>query len=117
MFARLILVGLLVAVMPALADGGRFVAGTSDLPLMDGLVEDNDATLIWDKPEGRIVEAEAHGNVSADQVASFYRLTLGQLGWVPTANDLVFVREDEKLTITVDDSSTPTAVHFTLEPK
>jgi hypothetical protein len=103
---------------PALANGGAaYVAGIGDLPLMDGLIEDPDAAIIYDKPEGRIVEAVAHGNVTSDDVESFYRTTLVQLGWQATGDNLSFAREGELLIITVDESAGNATVSFSLAPR
>src|SRR5215469_8306568 len=45
----------------ALANG--FVVGTEDVPLMPGLAPVPGSSLVFDKPEGRIVEAQASGKV------------------------------------------------------
>lgn len=103
---------------PALAIGdAAYVAGIGDLPLMDGLIEDPDAAIIYDKPEGRIVEAVAHGDVTTDEVESFYRTTLVQLGWQATGDNLSFAREGELLIITVDESAGGATVSFSLAPR
>ena len=103
---------------PAMANGGSdFVAGIGDLPLMEGLIEDPDAAIIYDKPEGRIVEAVAHGAIKAADVTSFYRTTLVQLGWQADGDGLSFSREGEVLTITVEDNNGTTVVGFSLAPR
>ena len=113
-----IAVVLLLAVLRAAhGDESRYVAGTGDVPLMAGLVENSAAALIYDKPEGRIVDAEASGEVAADDVAAFYRTTLAQLGWEPTGDDLVFVREGERLSIGIREEQGSTVVRFALEPR
>jgi hypothetical protein len=60
----------------------RFVAGTEDIPLMVGLRNVKDGLVVFDKPEGRIVEVETHGRVTRAAVEKFYAATLPQLGWV-----------------------------------
>jgi hypothetical protein len=103
---------------PGLANGAAdYVAGIGDLPLMEGLVEDPDAAIIYDKPEGRIVEAVAHGDVAADEVETFYRTTLVQLGWQTTGDNLTFAREDEVLVISVEESNGAATVSFSLAPR
>lgn len=72
---------LLVYTSAARAQG--YVPGFEDLPLMFELDAD-DAPMIFDAPGGRIVEARAYGSSSPTRVATFYRETLGQLGWRPT---------------------------------
>jgi len=101
----------------ALAGGDAYVAGIGDLPLMDGLTQDPDEAIIYDKPEGRIVEAVAHGLVTTDAVETFYRSTLEQLGWQATGNGLSFAREGELLIITVDQIDGTATVSFSLAPR
>ena len=56
MLRRLALVLLLIAPLAAHAD--EFVAGTEDVPLMPGLTPVQGSSLVFDKPQGRIVEAQ-----------------------------------------------------------
>ena len=49
-----------------------FVPGVADLPLMAGLEADPEATMVFDKPDGRIVEAAAFGAVSPEAVLAFF---------------------------------------------
>ena len=84
---------------------------------MEGLVEDPDAAIIYDKPEGRIVEAIAHGDVSAQDVRAFYGDTLLQLGWQANGDAMVFTREGEVLTIVVNDNGDVATVSFSLAPR
>ena len=66
---------------PAASGAEGFVAGTEDVPLMAGLTPVAGSSLVFDKPQGRIVEAQAKGRVSRDRVRAFYAGTLPQLGW------------------------------------
>lgn len=111
----LVLCGLVGPAPVGAQEGGAFVAGIEDLPLMDGLVEDRAAGLVFDKPEGRIVEAYAAGAVSASVVRAFYAATLGQLGWQP-AGDGVYQRDDETLRITIGGADGALTVQFSLSP-
>ena len=90
-----------------------YIAGVEDLPLMPGLTEKIEDRVIFDTPEGRILEAitwGAVGTVSASAVKTFYRNTLPQLGWHPEkfeakssreskAESISFAREGERLLI------------------
>ena len=58
----------------------RFVAGIDDLPLAPGL-EEAPGAVVFDKPDGRIVEADAGGRVPAAAVRAFYRAVLPAFGW------------------------------------
>ena len=99
---------------PARADG--FISGAEDLPLMAGLTEDAGANLVFDKPDGRIVEAWATGAVSRASVAAFYTETLPQLGWQKRgAAD--WTREGERLRIDIAGDDDALTVHFSISPE
>jgi hypothetical protein len=93
-----------------------FVGGLEDLPLMDGLAEDRAAALVFDKPDGRLVDAYAYGPVAAEAVAAFYRETLPQLGW-RAVGPLVFEREGEQLSIETEANQGGVLVRFHLAPR
>jgi hypothetical protein len=102
----LILFALLVFASPALAEDESGLAELIGIPVMEGLTEDADARLVFDKPEGRIIHARFGGSVSGGEVITFYRETLFQLGWVLDNSSgensrASFTRENENLIITV----------------
>ena len=95
-----------------------FVPGVDDLPLMPGLTADLEATMVFDKPDGRIVEAAATGTVSRDAVTAFYASTLPQLGWL-REGPARYTREGEVLNLTIEgggERGTPLRLIFALEP-
>ncbi len=104
-----------------------FLSVIDDVPLMAGLREVPDAAVVFDKPEGRIVEVQAAGTLEVAEVASFYRQALPQFGWNPdpTAKEtstrrlfrLTFVRDNERLTVEVERADGKTAVSFALAPR
>jgi hypothetical protein len=103
-------------VMPA---GGAFVEGIDDLPLMPGLVGVADQSLVFDKPDGRIVQAVAAGRVLASAVRSFYADTAPQLGW-KSAGEGRFTRDGESLRIEMIDAGAPggaLTVRFLINPQ
>ncbi|HEX7969421.1 MAG TPA: hypothetical protein VF502_14470, partial [Stellaceae bacterium] len=67
MLRRFALVLLLLAPAGA-ALAGDFVPGTEDVPLMPGLASVAGSSLVFDKPQGRIVEAQATGKVTRNAV-------------------------------------------------
>lgn len=109
---------LLLAPGAAAADG--FVPGTQDLPLMRGLAPVAEEALVFDKPTGRIVQAEATGTLPADAVRRFYADTLPQLGWTAepgAAGAQRWVREGERLDMALEGRGGRTLVRFTLSPR
>lgn len=97
-------------------EGTGFVGGFEDLPLMAGLAEVVDARVIFDKPDGRIVEAFAVGDVDADAVRNFYAGALPQLGW-RQVDAGSYQREGEVLRIEVEERDGGTAVRFAISPR
>jgi hypothetical protein len=117
--ARLALIGVIAVAVgaPLAASGGEgFVAGTEDVPLMAGLKPVDGSSLVFDKPQGRIVEAQAKGRVSRDKVRAFYTGTLPQLGWA-ASGDGVWLREGETLRIDLAGRDGDLTVGFTLSPQ
>ena len=96
------------------ADG--FVSGAEDLPLMAGLTEDEGANLVFDKPDGRIVEAWATGALSRAAVAAFYAETLPELGW-RRRDAASWAREGERLRIDITGGDDALTVHFSISPE
>jgi len=104
---------LLLATAPVRADA--FVAGTEDVPLMQGLVQVESGALVFDKPEGRIIEAQARGKLARGAVRDFYRTTLPQLGW-QALGDNAWRRETELLRLEISGRDGAVIVGFTLSP-
>jgi hypothetical protein len=115
LFAAAVLFSVLLSAAAA-HPADRFVGGIGDLPLMPGLAETPNAGMVFDTPSGRIVQTEATGLVSRDQVLSFYAETLPQLGWRTLAAGQ-FRREAEALKIEIDETGEPViTVRFALSP-
>jgi hypothetical protein len=110
---RLVLLLLLLTPLPALADS--FVAGTEDVPLMPGLQPVAGSAISFDKPQGRIVEAQASGKVTRAAVRQFYASTLPQLGWKPAGAE-TWRREREMLRLDFRGQDGELTVGFTLSP-
>lgn len=85
------------AAPPVMQERARFFVSIQDLPLMPGLEELPQQTVIFDKPEGRIIESAARiESGSPDAVEEFYVRVLPQLGWVRVSGRS-FVREGEQM--------------------
>lgn len=119
-----VIVSVIVAVLGF--GGGASAQGVTwseDLPLMVGLVLDEDVSVVFDTPDGRVIEAVAQGAVSYEQALQFYRDTLPQLGWhriksAPKAA-LSFERAGEHLDVRLvpgSDIRAPLLVRLSLSP-
>ena len=100
----LVLFFLLAAPTLAPAQEEASLQDLAGIPVMDGLEEDLEARIVFDKAEGRIIHVVLSGNKSRTEVETFYQETLFQLGWleaiVETGN-LVFARDGERLILTI----------------
>ena len=115
--ALLALCALALPMSGARAGEAAFVDGFDDLPLMDGLDVIEGAGVLFDTPQGRIVERYATGVLDTGAVGGFYRATLPALGW-RQAGPLRFQREGEALSITLypPEASGRITVRFSLAP-
>jgi hypothetical protein len=116
MRARLVLVPFLMLCAAAAARADEFVAGTEDVPLMPGLSLIAGSDLVFDKPEGRIVEAQARGALTRAKVLAFYGSSLPQLGWKKIGVDQ-WRRDAERLTLDFHGEDGHLTVGFTLSPQ
>jgi len=78
---------------------GAFING-SDVPLMDGLVIDENDSFSFDTPEGQIMTITAKTTSSAKAVSSFYEESLTALGWQKKSTNL-YRRDQDELTLQV----------------
>jgi len=98
------------------AEGTVFVSGIDDLPLMAGLSETAGNALVFDSPAGRIVEAEASGPASREEVLRFYGATLPELGW-RRDGEATFSRQRETLHLEITGGPDSLSVKFILAPR
>lgn len=98
--SALFLCGALMSSTSALASEGGFFTGSGGVPIVPGMEEMEELGVVFDKPEGRIVEAFASGHLSQSDVREFYGRALPQLGWAVVGEGL-FVREGEVLKIEI----------------
>jgi hypothetical protein len=73
------------------------------------------SSLVFDKPQGRIVEAQAAGKVTRRAVRSFYGATLPQLGWTAAGGN-AWRREGEQLKLDFHGRDGNLTVGFSLSP-
>lgn len=109
------LLATLLVLFPALAvAGGGFLSGAEDVPLPPTLTEAPGSGMVFDSPQGRIVEADATGDMTEAQVIAFYAQTLPQLGWT-RISDTEYRSETETLRLTIRPKQ-PLTVHYNLAP-
>ena len=99
---------------PAAAPG--FVAGTEDIPLMPGLRNQESTLVVFDKPQGRIVEIEARGKVTRAATEKFYAASLPPLGWVADGTHR-WRRDGEGLRLDIKGHDGDLRVGFSLAPR
>src|SRR3546814_18049836 len=75
-----------------------------------------DSGLVFDEPGGRIVEAFARGDVTAQAVIAFYDGALPQLGWRREAPG-AYLREGERLKLDLSQDARGVTVQFKLFPQ
>lgn len=110
----LALAGIRASLSDAQAAAG-FLSIAEDVPLMPGLAENADAAAVFDKPSGRIANAEAKGAVTANAVRQFYAATLPQLGWQALGTEQ-YRRERERLRFSFVGRDGALTVRFELLP-
>ena len=84
-----------------------------DLPLMQGMDEKADTAIIFDKPEGRIIDLSADIQAEAETVLRFYDSALPSLGWQIVSTGR-YTRGNEELVIFVESNK---MVRFSLSPR
>jgi len=123
----------LVAVFPAgaiagegageVADGATgYFEALADLPIAPGLAERPDEAMVFDKPDGRIVEVVATGVTPMAAVEEFYKQVLPALGWalssetrVERGAELTFEREGENLRLAIGRTENDDATRLVVE--
>lgn len=104
----------------AVAATTRFLTGSEDVPLMEGLAEVADTRVVFDTPGGRIVGVDTRGDVDLERVRDYYVESLPALGWTRDASGgdaLTWRRDTEILEITVGQGADGlTVVRFELRP-
>jgi hypothetical protein len=106
------------------------VASIVGVPVMPGLHEAEDETIVFDKPGGRIMEARLEGTVSVDEVLAWYKVALNANGWqqwppagedgagldATSAHGLHYRREGENLQLSIMVHDQGVDVHLSLAP-
>ncbi len=111
-----------IATKENIVAGTEYLESIEDFPLPEGFTI-NDDMVIFDTPDGKVVEGSADGYADEDTVVSFYDNTLPQLGWkkdtyfYKEGTDLQFEREGEKLHLNLKRNENDLTIKFSLSPK
>lgn len=103
---------ILAIALPARAE---FMTYLEDLPLMPGLKERSDDSVVFHSQPARLADVATEGAVTIEQVRRFYLASLPQLGWSIEPDD-TFYREQEALTLEFK-STSPLTVWFRIRPR
>lgn len=117
-FRSFVFVLVTIAVVGSVRAADFFVSGIEDLPLMPGLTETQEGSLVFESATGRFVEVYAVGDMASEMVTAFYSDSLPQLGWSATGATM-YRREGEILVIEYlpsGEASGPLTVRFALSP-
>ncbi len=101
---------------PLAANESQYSQVIDDLPLMQGMVENKEKSVVFEKPQGRIVEAFAIIKAKKSTIETFYKQSLPALGWKHHKR-LIFSREGEQLTISIAKTGQRHEIRFSLKPK
>ncbi|MBN2752864.1 MAG: hypothetical protein JXQ84_09170 [Rhodospirillaceae bacterium] len=107
------IVMMLALAVPSAAFAQAFLRGHEDLPLLAGLTQDRDSVMVFDTPQGRVVEAFAQTPEPATKVLAAYASALPQMGWSKVSAEK-FVRNSEILTFEVVAKGPPTVIRILL---
>ena len=115
MTGSLVLSPALTGDLAAGGDAAVFLSAIEDVPLMAGLTEDEAAALDFDKPDGRLVEAYAYGDVTRQDAAEFYAAVMPEFGW-RQIGEQIYSREGETLRIYLSAEEQSLLIRFVLSP-
>lgn len=100
-----------------------------DLPLPAGLSENNEGAMLFDSPDGRIINAEAAGIIEGSRVFEYYKVVLPSLGWklakdhtsglvcdVGVKYCLRALREKEDLLLSIHENGDRSKINYALSP-
>ncbi len=111
----------IVVAAPAGAQEPRFFSELNDIPLMPGLYELAEDTVVFDKPEGRIIESAAASETETiNKIKAFYDSALPQLGWVRVAapdGGAAYIRQDEALRLRLETREGVNVVKLMVSPR
>jgi len=87
-------------------DTNNFIEELENIPLPTSFIQNKKKSIIFDTPEGRIVEIYTKGRGDKQTVIDFYKESMPQFGWKIIKNHnnkvaLRYIKEGEKLDIKI----------------
>lgn len=97
-----------------------FYETIDDIPVLTGLLELTDNSVVYDKPQGRYIQMVLFSDsLPAERIKSFFAASLPQLGWAPSKNldqTIHFTRGKEQLRLDLSTYHQDQTITFTLSP-
>ena len=100
-----------------------------DLPLLEGLSENRDGAMLFDSPDGRIINAQAAGAIDGARIFEYYKVVLPSLGWKVAMDQgsdlpceeaasycLSATREEEGLLLSIHENGGRSKINYALSP-
>jgi hypothetical protein len=95
----------------------QFIKGSQDIPLIDGLILIDDEDIEFDTILGGFDSSSYLANISTEIISQFYLNNLPKLGWnlqKNSGNQIIFSRENQKLSIKFYFENEKKMVNFSL---
>lgn len=109
-FSKILL--LFILCLSSIAHAEEFLAGTSDIPVMNGLKINTSEQMDFDTPIGQVLILEGISvKKTGNEILNFYKNTLPQMGWEEKSEG-IFIRQKDSLTISVLKNNNPAKVRF-----
>lgn len=102
--------------IPQNPENQAYFSVLTDIPLMPDMKELTDQAFVFDKAEGRVVEAVGFlSTFDTERPIKFYETALVQLGWKPLKTG-VFQRNNEQLVVRAEKLTRGVVLKFQLSP-
>ena len=93
-----------------------FLECINDIPINNSIIENKDSCFLFEANIGRIVSVEALSSQKYFEIEKFYKAFLKQFGWFLSSEannkDLVFIREEEILKISIKSINNKTLITY-----
>ena len=93
-----------------------FLECINDIPINNSIIEDKDSCFLFESSIGLIVSVEALSSQKYFEIEKFYKAFLKPFGWLLSSEannkDLVFIREEEILKISIKSINNKTLITY-----